>query len=400
MIRYRYHLLPLLPLILLAGALFISCDESGSEPEETPIISGYITTPLAVAWEKTYGGDSGEYGYDIAGAPDGSIFVAGYGPGDDGSDDTQVMKLDGNGDLLWQHRFGGPDDEKARAVIALPDGGCLATGWRTTRGYDKDIYVARIDADGALLWDSTYVNRSVDRLVFEAAASPDGTYLLTGYQLGNGRHWEAIVIKIDAEGRWLWETVLTGDFQERGFEVAAAADGTIAVVAESMEGNYTSAVWLLDAGGTVLHRMVDTSVAPHMLTVVAGAGNDFITGSLIDDGGPMYTMRVRRVDRLGNIIWEMKDPYVNFNDPIAMLPDASAGNMSVVTDWLPILDVATVDGRLRRRYVTDSWITGEIHGADRTADGGIVILSSTGSGGIGTSSDVVVMKISAPPDGE
>jgi hypothetical protein len=393
-------ILRLLPLILLAGSLLASCEESGFEPDDTPTISGYITTPLAVAWEKTYDGESGEYGYDIAGAPDGSIFVAGNGPGDDGSTDCHVMKLDGNGDLLWQRRFGGPDDETARAVIALPDGGCLAAGWRATRGYHDYVYIARLDSEGALLWDSSYVNREVERFVLEAAASPDGTYLLTGYQLGNGRHWEAIVIKIDAEGRWLWETVLTGDHQERGFEVAAAADGTIAVVAESMQGNFTSALWLVDAGGTVLHRMVDTLVAPHMLTVVAGADNDFITGSLIEDGGPMYTMRVRRVDRLGNIIWEMKDPYFSFNDPIAMIPGASAGTMSVVTDWLPILEVATIDGSLRHRYVSGSWTTKGIQGADRTADGGVVILRSTGSGGIGTSSDVVVQKIAAPRDGD
>jgi hypothetical protein len=84
--------------------------------------------------------------YGVSALPSGEVFVCGdyrgpavFGPGDpnetllygdpEDDDDAYVAKYDADGALLWAKRIGGVDgSDWATAVTALPDGGALVTG--------------------------------------------------------------------------------------------------------------------------------------------------------------------------------------------------------------------------------------------------------------------------------
>src|SRR5436190_12575736 len=83
-------------------------------------------------WERFYGGNGPEPLFDLQPTSDGGFILGGASaspPGgiktspNFGSYDFWVVRLDGNGNKLWDKSFGGTQDEEIRSLRQTPDGG-------------------------------------------------------------------------------------------------------------------------------------------------------------------------------------------------------------------------------------------------------------------------------------
>jgi gliding motility-associated-like protein len=199
-------------------------------------------------WQKCLGGSSDDFAYGVAVCADGTIIVDGYTTSSDGNvtgyhgaEDMWVVKLDANGNLLWQHCLGGSQQDVGWAVVATPDGGCVAAGY--TQSADGDVVgnhgvgdmwaVSLSSSTGAIRWQGCYGGSS-NEFAYNMAATADGGYLLVGstnsndgevtcynpesYQMG----W---VIKINGSGILQWEETLGGDYHDEEHSVQPTADG-------------------------------------------------------------------------------------------------------------------------------------------------------------------------------
>ena len=149
-------------------------------------------------WDKTYGGTSGDVLYSMVAAPDGGFLLGGYSASDAGFEKSEdergrrdywVARIDAQGNKLWDKTYGGTGIDEFTSIVATPDGGFLLGGWSfSDAGFEKsedargntDYWVARIDAQGAKLWDKTYGGTSND-LLHSIVAAADGGFLLGGY---------------------------------------------------------------------------------------------------------------------------------------------------------------------------------------------------------------------------
>ena len=87
---------------------------------------------------------------------DGSIQVTTIGSIDGESSDILLTKNYPNGNEIWSKRFGGGSYDKASSILATEDG-YLIIG--STSSYGKgnyDMYVIKIDKEGNQLWQNTY----------------------------------------------------------------------------------------------------------------------------------------------------------------------------------------------------------------------------------------------------
>ncbi len=156
-----------------------------------------------------------------------------------------IAKLDFNGNVLWRRMYGGLQDERIWALVPTADGGFLAGGYsyssvsgdrtQPTRG-DMDVWLIKIDAQGNLLWDKAYGGLYRDEL-FAIRPMLDGS----GYLLGchswsdvSGEKSEPTrglqdfwVLRIDNQGNLLWDKTIGGDSYEQINDLEWAADGNV-----------------------------------------------------------------------------------------------------------------------------------------------------------------------------
>ena len=95
-------------------------------------------------WQKKLGGSGEDVGNAVTAAPNGTYVMAGSTISSDGDvsshnggDDVWIVKLDGNGNILWQKTFGGSQVEAASSIVSTSDGGFIVAGY--TYSNDGDV---------------------------------------------------------------------------------------------------------------------------------------------------------------------------------------------------------------------------------------------------------------------
>src|SRR5205085_5368762 len=85
--------------------------------------------------------------------------------GTDNSSDYWIVKIDKNGNKLWDKTYGGNGPDLLSAVVATEDGGYLLAGsCIASRGGDKttgtsrfsEYWIVKVDKEGNKEWDKAY----------------------------------------------------------------------------------------------------------------------------------------------------------------------------------------------------------------------------------------------------
>ncbi len=132
-------------------------------------------------WEKAYGGSGYDEASSIVRSGDGRLIVAGetrsFGAV---FADVYLLEIDNDGNLLWQKTYGGPRDDYARCIIQSGDGGFIvvgATGDPNER--QADVHVLKIDAEGNKVWERSFGGAENDRATC-VVPSRDGGFVVVG----------------------------------------------------------------------------------------------------------------------------------------------------------------------------------------------------------------------------
>lgn len=107
-----------------------------------------------IEWSKTYGGADWDFLYSIRKTSDNGFIMAGQSfSGGNGNGDAYAVKVDQDGEILWQKWYGGSQEDKFRNVRQTADGGYIFCGWTESFGKGQsDYYVVRTDLNGDTLW--------------------------------------------------------------------------------------------------------------------------------------------------------------------------------------------------------------------------------------------------------
>src|SRR3954463_7207641 len=104
-------------------------------------LSAQSITPPVIQWQKTFGGTNNEHCWVMRQASDGGYIVAGSSESgasgnkqstNNGGSDGWIVRLDRNGNMLWEHSIGGTNGDGFTDARQTPDGGWLLTGGGST----------------------------------------------------------------------------------------------------------------------------------------------------------------------------------------------------------------------------------------------------------------------------
>lgn len=162
--------------------------------------------------------------------------------------DIWVVKMDSTGDILWQKTYGGADWDGAEDVDIDASGNFILAGGTVSFGVTNTAYwVLKLNSDGDVLWQLQLDGNSVDR-AYAVKATSDGGYLVGGQSYSfTGSSW---IMRLDKDGNISWQK----SFSTWGiFDIDATADGNYVVLGKS---NYNEA-WLMKmdgSGGSIWQR--------------------------------------------------------------------------------------------------------------------------------------------------
>jgi len=153
-------------------------------------------------WDKTFGGSDYDEARSIIQTDDGSYAIAGFTISEDTGDrNVWIIKLDKNGNKVWDRTFGGTSEDWANSIIQTEDRGYMVAGWTSSMGAGKtDVWIIKLNKRGDLVWDRAF-GGSEDDEAHSIIQTEDGGYAVAGWTeskgAGNADVW---VIKLDENG--------------------------------------------------------------------------------------------------------------------------------------------------------------------------------------------------------
>ena len=253
-------------------------------------------------WMKTYGGIAAEHAEAMEKVPDGGYMVAGwtetYGAG---NDDWMLMRLDEAGNMIWAKTYGGPERERAYAMKRTSDGNYVVAGETRSLGAGLiDAWVMKVDGNGAILWQKTIGASNVD-WASALAASADGGVVVAGwYQSGISG------TKLSSNGIIEWSEWFPDVSGNNAVAVVDTADGGFIFGGIYAQNPYGLALIKVNSGGTVVWEKLYPTIDDFPSIARAGDGGFFVAAASSSYGNGLSDVVVMKIDSAGAIQWQRR----------------------------------------------------------------------------------------------
>ena len=200
-------------------------------------------------WNKTYGGIENDDGTSIKQTSDGGFLIGGstdsYGKY---PSDIWIIKINKTGNILWNRTFGGENGEYCYSIQETSDKGFIIVG-RTTSFCvgDEDIWLIKTDKFGNKQWDRHFGEVGKSANGYSVHQTIDSGYIITGQIEPMGDHFVDIwLIKTGSSGNMEWNRTFGGRQNEFGYSVIQISDGSYIVVGTTNSfGHGKGDVWLI-----------------------------------------------------------------------------------------------------------------------------------------------------------
>jgi len=291
------------------GGYMLAGDTSSFGAGETDIWLIKTDTNGNVEWNKTYGGAASDDAQFMIADDDGYIIAGRTYSFGEGNADLWLIKTDFMGNMIWNHTYGGSEDEWMWSMVKTSDGGYALVGRTNSFGSGlNDFWLVKTDSAGLLEWNKTIGEIGDDRGRFIVNTS-DGGFLLLGWTNSSGLgaidYW---LVKTDSYGNPQWNKTYGGEGIERGTSIAKTDDNGYVLIGNTYSfGAGASDIWIIKTDGNgnpIWNRTyggADSEGAPSILPTDDGgyafAGYTYSFGSGDQD------VWLVKTDSLGNEQW-------------------------------------------------------------------------------------------------
>jgi hypothetical protein len=207
-------------------------------------------------WHRTFGYSFGEDARMIVLDGEGGYAVAGMtNTADSSAADLLCIHVDGMGIPIWEQIYDYGQITKAKDIYRIPGDGYLVTGYRLDNdGTGMDCLILRLNNQGELIWDHLVNGRNDD--VAWATRPIEGGYIVLGITESNELdRKDAFLMKLDSEGNRVWEQLIGTDRADRATCLVLMPDGGYAfsgMTRDNPDGNDDGWLVRTDAEGNVL----------------------------------------------------------------------------------------------------------------------------------------------------
>uniref|UniRef100_A0A7V5Y0R1 Bulb-type lectin domain-containing protein n=1 Tax=candidate division WOR-3 bacterium TaxID=2052148 RepID=A0A7V5Y0R1_UNCW3 len=262
-------------------------------------------------WTRTYGGGENDYGYDIIATPDSHYLVVGstssFGQG---GGDVYLLKIDGNGQIIWQRTYGGIYSDGGLAITFTYDSCYVISGYTKSfsNNLDSDLYLLKVNQNGELLWERGYGLRGfgLDEFGYCVRQTKDSGFIIVGYgRFPNGHGVDDIwLLKTDSEGETLFTKIFGGELCDYGYFLIPNENNEILLIGYAGSFNYDVYLIKTDSLGNALwQRNYGGSGYDIGYAGILADNNYLIVGSTESFGQGQNDVYLVVIDNDGNLIF-------------------------------------------------------------------------------------------------
>lgn len=260
-----------------------------------------------------YGGNGDEELFSVIATSDSGYMMIGTTTTlSSGDKDMYLAKTDLNGNLLWSKAIGGAAIDGGFDLIETADHNCIAVGFSRSYNFTNghEIFVVKTDLSGNILWQKTFgdINNDCAKRIILSA---DGNgYILTGgtnganIQLGNMIY----VVKMSSDGDSVWTRTYDGNAIEIGASVCNDFNNHMMVLGSSDLSSTIDDLFLiyLDANGdSVWTKTIGGAMGERAGEIIPLPGNNFVAANTTKSfGDPNGDILLFKISDTGVLMWQ------------------------------------------------------------------------------------------------
>ncbi len=229
----------------------------------------------------------------------------------------------------WEQNYGGTDVDAAYSVVKTSDSCLIFAGETNSLDEDvafnhgfTDIWVAKLDPIGNLLWEKTYGGSSVEyaESIYQCI---DGGFIIAGITYSsdgditdNAGYADCWIIKIDSIGNLEWQTTIGGTESDHASSIRQTDDsGFICTgLSFSENGDIPEHFGESDKADLIVFKLNSNGIL-QWSKVYGGGSDDFGSSITITNDGNylivgstnlygFFDYWVLKIDQEGNLIWD------------------------------------------------------------------------------------------------
>jgi len=304
------------------GRIIVSMKQIASAPGRSLLIeidgTGHVLAQTA--WEGVIASSpdaGGQLTQSVLPLSDCGLLLAGTIQDAIGGLDVWLAKLDPSGTLLWQKALGGPGHDTGPSIIETRDGGIVVAAATESwaRSYDFDLWMVKLDSDANIVWQECMGGFWDEDMTGPGnlVEAPDGTIFVTVNTRSFSDTNDAWLVSLDARGHILWQKSLsTGDIDDNRSIHALAYIESHLILAGS-EGGYggsSDGAWIVKmrpAGSIVWEKSIGSGFSTSAYGVLPrGGGGYLIAGRTYHERveDNLHQLWLASLDRDGGIDWQ------------------------------------------------------------------------------------------------
>lgn len=301
-----------------------------------------LTNQKEIEWQKCIGGSDWDQGIKIISLDDNSFMILGVTKSSDGDIsgnhggyDGLLIKLDLDGNILWQTCYGGEGHDYFSDISQTSDGGCIIVGSSrsdfidgisTENNGSSDCWIVKLDNLGSIEWFKIYGGHHEDamRNIIE---TDDGGYIVAGSTWSNDGDiigfkggTDGWILKLDDIGNIEWNKCYGGSGMDRissiiklnnSYLLTGHSDSEDGDITNNLGGND---VWVIEidndgniewqkcyggTGGELSSKILQT-IDDNF--IIVGSTNSW-NGDVAGQHG-QFDFWVFKIDHQHNIIWQ------------------------------------------------------------------------------------------------
>jgi len=261
---------------------------------------------LGIEHNSTYASERGAGLFRVFETEDNNFMLAGtipYSGGDVetyyGYTDVWLIKVNKNGELLWQKTYGTTGTDVFSNMIQLEDHGYLIAATADSADIDatksagsRDVLLIRTDKNGEKIWSKSFGGYLGEK-IYSLTIDNDGNFLACGTTSSNsgdfardvGSKDDAFIMKITPQGDLIWTKYLVGDMWEELIRIFPTDEG-YTVIGHT---NSTNGVFERESSNKDIFIIkLDNEWNTIKVKYIGGNSNERVFGAAMSDDKTLY----------------------------------------------------------------------------------------------------------------